>query len=708
MHTTLRVSIATTNKWRILGAFLTAAALVLTPGGARSTLGAGDSGNVPADEAARNTPLPVVDAVNVGQTAAAPTSSREEGSQPPPVPEASIGVDFSHEIVPLLRGRCGQCHLGSKSEGGLSLDTRELILQSNTVVPGKPEESELLRRVMSDDPDERMPANGPALTAEQIDLLRRWIAIGMPWEEGFTFSGPRPAEARPLSLRPVELPPETAERKHPIDRLVGAYFDRRGLPFPAPAEPLKWFRRMSYDLIGLPPTAEEIAAFNADESPERYARWLKKRLDSKRAYAEHWLSFWNDLLRNDYTGTGYIDGGRKPITAWLYQALLDNMPYDEFVRRLVAPTPESEGFMRGIQWRGNVNASQRTELQFSQNTAQVFLGINMKCASCHDSFIDHWTLKDAYGLAAITANEPLEIYRCDKPTGETAQARFVYPELGSIDGNAPREERLRQYAGLLTDPKNGRTARTIVNRIWHRLMGRGMVHPVDDMGRPAWDESLLDYLAGYLMEHDWNLKQLIEHICSSQIYAAVSSPPHSDDSDGYVFRGPHPKRLTAEQFADTLWQLTDTGPEKAAFTPPGEKDAAWFRTSLTAADRLQLALGRPMRDVVVSTRPEDVTTLQALDLAIGPEFHEALKRGSERLIGRFAEKASDELIRYVYLSTLSREPTDAEIEIALGILTGKQETAPPSRSEAAQAFDENGVVDFLWIVLMLPEFQTVY
>ena len=708
MHKIFPVSIATAITRQTLGAVVTSAALLLTAGPAIPAFGAGNSSSVRADEAARNASASTGTSVHNGETSVGSTPSRDGVSQTSMEPIASNGVDFAHEIVPLLRARCGQCHLGSKSEGGLSLDTRELILQSETVVPGKPEDSELLRRVMSSDPDERMPANGPPLTAEQIDLLRRWIAIGMPWEEGFAFSGPTPAEVRPLSLRAVELPPETADRKHPIDRLVGAYFDRHGLPFPPAAEPLKWFRRMSYDVIGLPPTAEEIAAFAADDSSERYARWLKKRLDSRREYAEHWLSFWNDLLRNDYTGTGYIDGGRKPITAWLYQALLENIPYDEFVRQLVAPTPESEGFMRGIQWRGNVNASQRTELQFSQNTAQVFLGINMKCASCHDSFIDHWTLKDAYGLAAITANEPLEIFRCDKPTGETAQARFVYPELGNIDGSAPREERLRQYAGLLTDPKNGRTARTIVNRIWHRLMGRGLVHPVDEMGRPAWDESLLDYLASYLIQHDWNLKQLIEHICSSQVYAAVSVPSHPEAADDYTFRGPHPKRLTAEQFVDTLWRLTGTGPQKPAFTPAVEENATWFRTSLTAADRLQLALGRPMRDVVVSTRPEDVTTLQALDLTIGPELHETLRRGAERLMGRFAEKSPEELIRYVFLNTLSREPTGEEIEIARAVLAAKGEKTQSGPPDTATALDANGIVDFLWVVLMLPEFQTVY
>ena len=179
------------------------------------------------------------------------------------------------------------------------------------------------------------------------------------------------------------------------------------------------------------------------------------------------------MLRNDYQGTGYIDGGRKQITGWLYRALLENKPYDQFVRELISPASESEGFINGIQWRGRVNASQVREIQFSQNVSQVFFGINMKCASCHDSFIDTWKLADAYGLAAIIADRPLELYRCDKPTGKAAVPRFLWPELGSIDPSMPRAKRLERLAGLVAHPDNGRFARTIVNRLWQRLFGRG-------------------------------------------------------------------------------------------------------------------------------------------------------------------------------------------------------------------------------------------
>ena len=158
------------------------------------------------------------------------------------------------------------------------------------------------------------------------------------------------------------------------------------------------------------------------------------------------------FCRNEYKGTGYIDGGRKQITGWLYQSLLDNKPYDQFVRELINPTAESEGFAKGIRWRGQVNASQVVEMQFAQNVGQVFFGANLKCASCHDSFIDNWKLDDAYGMAAVIADKPMAEYRCDKPTGRTAGPKFLFPELGTIDPKQPKAKRLERLAELVTQP----------------------------------------------------------------------------------------------------------------------------------------------------------------------------------------------------------------------------------------------------------------
>ncbi|MFN9913921.1 MAG: DUF1549 domain-containing protein, partial [Pirellulaceae bacterium] len=220
------------------------------------------------------------------------------------------------------------------------------------------------------------------------------------------------------------------------------------------------------------PEAAEVQAFLDDPRPDKRQRWLESRLADDVAYADHWLTFWNDWLRNDYSGTGFITGGRSQISRWLYQSLIDNKAFDRFTRELIAPeSDDCRGFIDGIRWRGDVSAGQTVEIQFAQSVSQSFLGINMKCASCHDSFIDRWKLSDADGLASIYAPKPLEIYRCDKATGQAAKPSWLFPELGQVDPEASPPERLKQLAELMTSPRNGRFARTIVNRLWYQLMG---------------------------------------------------------------------------------------------------------------------------------------------------------------------------------------------------------------------------------------------
>ena len=387
-------------------------------------------------------------------------------------------------------------------------------------MPGKSGESELVERLTSDDPEFRMPPKGPAAHGRRSRPAHGVDRPGCPMG--------RRVHVQACGLHgPAQAPsPRAAPGRngldHPIDRIVDAYFASRGVSPPPPLGDAAFARRAFLDVIGLLPPPRELDAFEKDDSPDKRARLTRRLLGDRRAYADHWLSFWNDLLRNDYAGTGYIDGGRKQITGWLYRALTDEHPYDRFVRELISPSAESEGFIKGIKWRGRVNASQVREIQFSQNVSQVFFGINMKCASCHDSFIDRWKLADAYGLAAVIAEQPLEMARCDKPTGQIAAPKFPWPELGTIDANQPREQRLERLAGLVTHPDNGRFPRTIANRIWQRLMGRGIVHPVDVMANEPWSEDLLEYLATYLVDHGYDLKALIEHIALSRTYQ--SSP----------------------------------------------------------------------------------------------------------------------------------------------------------------------------------------
>lgn len=621
----------------------------------------------------------------------------------PPSPTLRVGaqepkkIDFVHDIVPILKSRCAECHTNGKYKGGFSLDTRAALVKTKAVVAGKSDQSELFKRITSKDADERMPPKGAPLTPKEIALVKAWIDAGLPWEPGFTFK--TSAYVPPLKPRRPTLPPVQPGLEHPIDRILAAYFAANKVDPPAPADDVAFVRRVYLDLIGLLPTAAEVEEFQKNDGPDKRGRLIRRLLAEQRPFADHWLTFWNDLLRNDYAGTGYIDGGRKQITAWLYKSLLDNKPYDQFVRELISPTPDSEGFIKGIKWRGNVNASQVVELQFAQNVSQVFFGINMKCASCHDSFIDTWKLDDAYALAAIVADKPLEIHRCDKGTGQFAQARFLWPELGVIDAKQPRAARLEQLARLITSPDNGRFTRTIANRLWQRLFGRGIVHPVDIMANKPWSEDLLDYLGVYLSDQGYDLKKLLEHVVTSHAYQAAAALHEKEPvGDDQVFRGPELRRMTAEQFVDAVWMLTGTAPGKAdapvalpAFDATIPQERRFLRAALMKSDALMRSLGRPHREQVVTTRPEQLTTLQALDLSNGQALAGTLGRGAAQLLKAHARATDAELIDIVWLRSLGRRPTPEEAAAA-GQLLGTPRTM-------------EGVADLLWVVIMLPEFQ---
>ena len=631
---------------------------------------------------------------------------------------AETKIDFAHEVVPLLKKQCIECHGGSKSKGGFSMNNRDMLLEADVLEPGKPDESLLMELLLSHDEDERMPPikkQKEPLTKQEIDIFRRWIAAGVPWEKGITFEDAR--YHPPLKPRKVNLPSGILDAAA-IDYLVGKTIKKKRRAKKkakkelGPETELKlvddatFLRRLYLDVTGLPPE-EEARKLLASGKLDR-AAMIDRVLASNQAYAEHWMVFWNDLLRNEYAGTGYIDGGRTQVTGWLYKSLLENKPYDVFVRELIDPVKGSEGFMKGIKWRGKVNASQTTEVQFSQNISQVFLGINMKCASCHDSFVNQWKLKDAYSLAAVTAEKPLPLYRCDVPTGETAKAGWIFPELGDIDPEAPRKKRLEQLSHLMTHKENGRMQRTIVNRLWKQLMGRGIVHPVDAMNTEPWSEELLDFLANTLVEKKYDLKAVMRVILNSDIYRTQAERVKQDVA-GQEFYGPVRRRLTAEQFLDSIRKITGVWPkpDPRAFKPDvstqggqlkavmeAHKIDKWdnrpLRAVFTSRDFLQSALGRPNREQVVTSRPDLMTTLEAINLANGEKLTKMLSDGATTVMQKYK---GDELIRYVYAVALTRQPTKEELEIA--------------RSLIGETMTKTGVEDFLWTVFMLPEFNYI-
>ncbi|MCC7377129.1 MAG: DUF1549 domain-containing protein [Verrucomicrobiales bacterium] len=496
-------------------------------------------------------------------------------------PPASRPVDFDKDIRPILEASCVKCHGRGKSKGGFQLDTRETFLRDGDSGPavklGDSAGSYLIHLVSGLDEDDVMPQKGTRLTAEQVGLLRAWVDQQLPWTSGVTFAREPHRNFKPH--RP-ELPVASNEARGPLDRLVWDYFRRHGVSPGSPVDDRTFARRVFLDVVGLLPTPAELSAFVADANPDKRERLVSRLLQDTPRYSQHWLTFWNDLLRNDYKGTGYIDGGREQITQWLYASLKDNRRYDEFVRELVSPGDKGpKGFTKGIVWRGAINASQTPQMQAAQNIAQVFLGVNLKCASCHDSFIDDWQLSDAYGMAGIYSDDKLDMVQCDKPLGKHAPVKFLFPELGAISDDAPKSERIARLAQLMTDPANGRLPRTIINRLWARFFGAGLVEPIDVMQNPAWSPDLLDWLAEDLVEHGYNLKRTMEIMLTSRAYQLPSVNLGDSVGKDFVFRGPAVRRLTAEQFRDALGQLTGVWYER----PESGLDSLLLEKSAVAA-----------------------------------------------------------------------------------------------------------------------------
>ncbi len=606
--------------------------------------------------------------------AQAPLERPSSGGPAPLAPAqapAAGRVDYATQVQPILAEFCADCHDGETRKGGLSLATYADLLEggrSGAIVrPGASGRSLLMDR-LTGGVEPLMPKDEDALDAGRLALIRAWIDEGAR-ATPTSPPAPQPWDA-PITLTRPDLPaPVWAAWSHPVDRVVAAYltrapghsasgpspFDRRTPP-PVVADAI-FARRAYLDIWGLLPEPDAMQEFLADDAPDKRARLVQTLLADADTYAEHWMSFWNDLLRND-DGMNYFSekDGRKSITPWLLDALRENRPYDAFVSALLNPSRREDpaGFLTGVNWRGETSAAVKPWMQASQNTAQVFLGVNMKCNACHDSFVNRWKLKDAYGLAAYFSPEPkLRLYRCDVARDEYTGPRFPFPELQVAPRSDKLDHRRAAAARLFTDARNGRMPRTLVNRIWERLLGRGIVASSDEMDTRPWSPELLDWLASDFVEHGYDVQHLIATIMTSQAYQMPAVPRAAEPSAReYVFAGPELRRLTAEQFADGVGSMTGEwstwpGPAAPRKAPPGsakrtrmDSDArsvgVYAREWRAPSNTLTRALGRPVRDQVISVRPDDATTPQALELVNGERLTQWLERGALRLTGDLA------------------------------------------------------------------------
>ena len=483
-----------------------------------------------------------------------------------------------------------------------------------------------------------------------------------------------------------------------IDRFTAALWAAHHVTPPAAVDDHTFARRVYLDVIGLPPTAEQVEHFAADGPADKREKLVDALLADKQGYAENWMAFWNDLLRNDEQTN--IDGLRKPITIWLYRSLLENKPLDQFTAELLDPGKDGpDGYLKGVNWRGRVNASQTPPVQAAQNVSQVFLASSIKCASCHDSFINEWKLEQAYGMASFFSPQNLEMARCDKPTGKIVPPKFLFPDLGDVAPNADGPTRLKAVAAMVTRPKNPRFARTLVNRLWKRLMGRGLFEPADDFDGTAAKNDLLDWLAYDFMAHDYDAKHTLKLILLSKIYRLPAVKEAKKGKETPPLLGPTERRLTSEQYLDSVSMLTGYWPKVEVMIVKVDNPniRAWRHRK---PDNLALALGRPTREQVCTRRDDESTVLQALELVNGAVLSNRLREGAKALLASDLGREEDaaKVARKLYLRALGRPPSDAEAALAKEMLG-----SPKDKPEARQAAWE----DFLWALCMEPEMQFI-
>lgn len=585
-------------------------------------------------------------------------------------------VDFYKQIYPILEAKCSGCHMGNKPKGGLRLDSRAAALRGGKndgpgITPGKPDESSILARVKASD-DTVMPPKGDKLTAEEIALLETWIQQGARWPD---------LNADHTTLTPL-------------------------------CDDLTFLRRVTLDTVGVVPTLEEIRAFLADRTPDKRAKVIDRLLADPR-WADHWMGYWQDVLAENPNIINPTLNNTGPFRWWLYESFRDNKPLDLFVTELL----RMRGSPRFGGPAGFAIASQNDVPMAMKGTvvAAAFLGVEMKCARCHDAPAHASTQKELFQLAAMLATQPVKLPASSSVPLDKIHAGSRSPLIrvtlapgSSVDPKWPFEQfapadlgpTLAQYpddprdvlAALITAPHNERFAQVMANRIWQRLMGRGLVEPVEDWerGQPSHPE-LLRWLARELVRSGYDVKHLTRLILHSHAYQRTADPDLSETP--VLFTAPARRRLTAEQIVDSLFHATgkpfqleevsldiDSIRSQDASITLGQPRRAWMLAS-TSNERDRPSLSLPRVQLVVdvleafgwraarqdplSTRDHSPNVLQPAILQNGPVGQWLTRLSDDHAMTQIAIETPsvEDLLDTLFLRILTRPPTARERQI---------------------------------------------
>ncbi|RJP36336.1 MAG: DUF1553 domain-containing protein [Phycisphaerales bacterium] len=462
-----------------------------------------------------------------------------------------------------------------------------------------------------------------------------------------------------------------------------------------PADDGAFLRRVYLDIIGALPTPDEYRAFTADASPDKRARVIDALL-ARPEFPQVWAMKWAEMLRIESTKLGVK--GVHLYTNWIRDAIFRDVPLDDMVRSLLT----AEG---GAYHNAPVNfyLVENDPTHVAENVAQVFLGIRIQCARCHNHPFERWTQDDYYSFAAFfaqigrkPAEDPREMVLFNSGAGDVRHLRTnaaIAPKfLGGASPDVAGRDRRAALAEWLTAADNPYFARCFVNRVWAHFFGRGIVDPPDDVRvtNPPSHPELLEQLARRFVAGGYDVRGLVRDICNSRTYQLSTAANETNASDTRNFSRAMVRRLPAETLMDAICSVTGV-PEKFRGLPLGAR--AVEVADADAGNYFLTTFGRPARQTACTCeRRSEPTLSQALHLINGETVWSKIKAGGGRLEqGLAAGKAPGEFVDDLYVAALCRMPTDSERQTALKYV----ESAGDVRK---------GMQDVYWAVLNAQEF----
>lgn len=505
-----------------------------------------------------------------------------------------------------------------------------------------------------------------------------------------------------------------------IDRHIFGKLERLKI-LPAPiCDDTTFLRRATLDLTGRLPTADEARAFVASNAPDKRSQLVDHLLE-RPEFAEFWALKWSDILRNEEKTLDRK--GVENFHSWLKTQIATDTPWNEMAGAIVSGTGSTYSYPPANYYR-----ALRDPISRAESTAQVFLGVRLQCAKCHNHPFDRWTQNDFYSWASLFAKVDYKIVENDR-RDDNDKHEFIGEQIvfnsakGAVKDPRTNEPRKPQF--LLSDkplpsqadeldelgtwvasPDNPFFAKAQVNRVWYHLFGRGIVDPLDDFreSNPPSHPELLDELAANFAAQGFHLKPLIRTILNSATYQLSSEASETNAADEANFSHAYPRRLGAEQLLDALTQVLGSDARFGGYPDgtravqlPGVRTPRSRDQSFSTSEKFLALFGKPPRlQSCECERTDSATLVQAFQLISGETLQRLLgSRGNQ--LSQFVEAGttSREIVREAFWSSLSREPTPSEEDAAIKLLGNEQ--APPDVRRAA-------LEDLYWGLITSHEF----